>query len=194
MPASALTYHLATHVIGCLWAITCLYWIVRAFGNKKTKVRRSLLLRLVTFFLLWATFKMIQSQTGLDNRLLPVNGATELLGVLICAAGLALAIWARSILGRNWSGFVVIKEDHELIQGGPYKVVRHPRYTGLILALIGTNLALFPTERGIVLVGIWLLAFYIKARAEERILTQEFGEQYTHYKQRVTGALIPFLL
>lgn len=153
-----------------------------------------MLLRLVTFLLLWATFVAIQSGKGLDVRLVPVSGATEALGVLLCAAGLALAIWARSILGRNWSGFVVIKEDHELIQSGPYKVVRHPLYTGLILALIGTDLALLPTERGAALVLVWLIAFYIKARAEERILIQEFGEQYSRYKKRVTAALIPFLI
>jgi len=189
-----LSYHVANRIIGYLWAITAIYWIVRAFGNKKTKVRRNRLLRLITFLLLWATFVSIQSRKGLDVPILPVNDVTRLLGVALCAAGLALAIWSRYILGRNWSGFVVVKEDHELIQRGPYTVVRHPLYTGLILALIGTTLALFPTERGVVLIAVWLIAFYIKARAEERILTQEFGEQYATYKQRVTAALIPYLI
>ena len=188
-----MTYHLAAHVIGDLWTITFVYWIVRAFGNKRTKVRRSWLLRLIPVLLLWVTFGAIKSAGGFDVRFLPASGVTESLGIVVCAAGLALAIWSRSILGRNWSGFVVIKEDHELIQCGPYNVVRHPLYTGLIVGLIGTNLALLPTGRGAARVLVWLIAFYIKARAEERILAQEFGEQYASYKQRVTAALIPGL-
>jgi protein-S-isoprenylcysteine O-methyltransferase Ste14 len=152
------------------------------------------LLRILTFLILWATFATIQSQNGIDVPIISANDATRLLGVTLCATGLALAIWSRYILGRNWSGFVVIKEEHELIQRGPYTVIRHPLYTGLILGLIGTNLALFPTTHGIILIAVWIIAFYIKARAEERILTQEFGDQYTRYKQQVTAALIPFLL
>jgi protein-S-isoprenylcysteine O-methyltransferase Ste14 len=189
-----LSYHLAARIIGYLWATTTIYWIVRAFGNKRTKARRNRLLRILTFLLLWATFVAIQSHKGLNVPLFPLSDATRLCGVVLCAAGLALAVWARYILGRNWSGFVVVKEDHELIQRGPYTAVRHPLYTGLILALIGTDLALFPTARGLVLIAVWIIAFYIKARSEERILTQEFGEQYARYKQQVKAALIPYLL
>ena len=88
----------------------------------------------------------------------------------------------------------MIKQNHELIQAGPYRFVRHPIYTGLILALTGTVLALNPTGRGFLLNLSWILAFYVKSRQEEHFLTREFGEQYVEYKHRVSAALIPFLI
>jgi len=88
----------------------------------------------------------------------------------------------------------MIKHDHELIQSGPYALVRHPIYTGLILAIGGTVLALIPTVEGALVLWLWGFAFLVKARDEEHLLTSEFGEQYSNYKRRVKAALIPFVL
>ncbi len=97
-----------------------------------------------------------------------------------------IAIWARRILEKT-GRFVSVKEDHELIQRGPYRLVRHPIYTGIILAYAGTVLALIPTPRGLLIELVLILAFYIKSRHEERVMAGEFGEQYAAYKQRVKG-------
>ena len=181
-------------IIGSLWAITFVYWIVLAFGNKQTKIRQSRASRLAYVIALVAAVEFLKAQRGLHFLLLPANAATESAGLLLCVAGLALAIQARHILGRNWSGFVSIKQDHELIQRGPYRFVRHPLYTGLIVALTGTTLSLAPTAEGFLLDLVLIAAFYVKARQEENVLAGEFGENYAEYKRSVKAALIPFVL
>ena len=181
-------------IIQILWAIVIVYWIACSFGNKKTKMRQSRGSRLVYVAGAVAAAYFVSHQQGLDFLLMSVSVATQCAGVLLCAAGAAIAIWARSILGRNWSGFVMIKDDHELIQSGPYRLVRHPIYSGLLLMFAGTFLAVMPTARAGLLELVLLLAFYIKARHEEHILAGEFGGQYAAYKQRVKSALIPFVI
>jgi protein-S-isoprenylcysteine O-methyltransferase Ste14 len=114
------------------------------------------------------------------------------IGAALNLVGLSLAIWARGHLGRNWSGVVTIKEDHELITGGPYAMVRHPIYTGLLLAFVG--LALARGEwRGIFGVLIAAGAFWRKLKVEERWMLERFGDKYQTYSQRVS-ALIPFVI
>jgi protein-S-isoprenylcysteine O-methyltransferase Ste14 len=189
-----LNYHLVAQTIKNLWIILIAYWVIRSVGNKKTKNRQGGAARFYYIALLIASAYAISSNKSLHFFILPINSVTESLGLIVCVAGMALAVWSRNLLGSNWSGFVVIKQDHELIQQGPYQYVRHPLYAGLITAIFGTALALAPTAAGFLLTAVWIVAFYIKSRGEERILLQEFGERYIAYRQRVTGALIPFVL
>ena len=101
-------------------------------------------------------------------------------------------MWARHCLGRNWSRSVTIKEDHELIVSGPYTLVRHPIYTGLLTGSLGTAIAM--TEvRGLVALALIFLALWGKLRMEERWMREEFGASYKAYSGRV-AALIPFVL
>ena len=110
----------------------------------------------------------------------------------IVLAGAAFTVWARITLGRNWSAEVTFKQDHELIESGPYALARHPIYTGLIVMALGTAIndgraigfGLFVALCG----GLWW-----KARQEERIMTRHFPDAYADYKLRV-AAIIPFLL
>ncbi len=106
------------------------------------------------------------------------------------AAGLGLAVWARAHLGRNWSGIVTVKKDHALIRTGPYRIVRHPIYTGLLLALIGTAAAI-GEWRGVVAVICALIGFLRKIQVEEKRMRENFPE-YSRYRQQ-TAALIPLL-
>jgi protein-S-isoprenylcysteine O-methyltransferase Ste14 len=107
----------------------------------------------------------------------------------LTTAGVAFAIWARWHLGANWSAIVSIREQHELIRTGPYRRVRHPIYTGMLLAMAGTALVLGEL-RGLLAFAITLFAFYWKARKEEAWLTREFGESFeAHTKQ--TGMFLP---
>jgi protein-S-isoprenylcysteine O-methyltransferase Ste14 len=184
----------AATLIRHLWTIAIVYWLIRGFGNKKPKSTQGWKCRALYSVVLVGTIAFLASRKNLAHRVLPMNAETRFLGVILCAAGLALAVWARYILGRNWSGRVMIKQDHELIRRGPYKIVRHPIYTGLIVALAGTALALYPTARGVLLVLVWFVTFYLKSRLEERVLTREFGDQYASYKRGVKAALIPFVL
>ncbi len=114
------------------------------------------------------------------------------LGVALTAGGLLFAIWARLYLGKNWSGLVQVKHDHELIRTGPYRFVRHPIYSGILLALLGTSLCRRNlwgfAGLALVWVGLW-----IKSRLEERFMVETFGSQYEDYR-RTTGALVPRLL
>ena len=107
------------------------------------------------------------------------------------AAGLLFTVWARIHIGRNWSGTVTIKEGHELITSGPYAIVRHPIYAGLLLAFVGSGLAR-GEWRGVLAVVIAFLALWRKLRLEERWMREQFGPAYQAYSQRV-AALIPFL-
>ena len=114
------------------------------------------------------------------------------IGAVLTAAGLSFAIWARVKLGRNWSGQITVKESHELTTSGPYSLVRHPIYTGLLLAVLGDALARGHVQSflGVVLATITL---WRKLTIEERYMGEEFGVQYAEYKDRVR-ALIPFVL
>jgi protein-S-isoprenylcysteine O-methyltransferase Ste14 len=113
-------------------------------------------------------------------------------GLGLVVFGAVLAIFSRMTLGRNWSGVVQLKQDHELIVAGPYRLVRHPIYTGLLLLFLG-NAFMVGDWRGLVAVGIIFVSFWRKLRLEETWLTERFGEPYRLYQAR-TKALIPAVL
>jgi protein-S-isoprenylcysteine O-methyltransferase Ste14 len=126
----------------------------------------------------------------LNDRFLPRGALFPWLGTLLVAAGLGLASWARVHLGRNWSGTVTLKEGHTLVVSGPYGVVRHPIYTGLLFAFLGTALAI-GEWRGLAAFALALFAFLYKSRAEEARMRETFP-QYADYRRR-TKALLPFI-
>ena len=113
------------------------------------------------------------------------------IGAVLVVIGLLFTVWAREHLGRNWSDVVTIKVDHELVTSGPYRVVRHPIYTGLLLAFLGTAIAR-GEWRGLLAVALALWAFWRKLRVEERLMREQFGAAYEEYGERV-AALIPFV-
>ncbi len=114
-----------------------------------------------------------------------------LAGVALCAAGVALVIASRRALGRNWSDLVVLKHNHEWIQSGPYRWVRHPLYSGMLLAILGSAVTV-NTRIAYLAVPVVLLGFWVKSRQEEALLEQRFPG-YRRYRQRVK-AFIPFVL
>jgi len=124
--------------------------------------------------------------------IVPYRDSLGCLGIAITALGFALTLWARFVLGSNWSGSVTIKVEHELIRTGPYRWVRHPIYTGMIVALIGTAIAR-DEWRGVASVALLWLSFTIKRLKEEQFMRQTFGAQYNASAQ-TTGAIFPALL
>jgi protein-S-isoprenylcysteine O-methyltransferase Ste14 len=182
-------------VIKDLWILFGLYWLVSALRLKKTKKRESWLQRLLYVLPLVVAISLLSRPEAhygwLGARFVPDTAAVHWTGVLLTAAGVAIAVWARFHLGANWSGVVTLKEGHELIRTGPYTHVRHPIYTGILLALLGTAVAMGEV-RGLIAVAITTLSFYLKARREEAFLAQEFGPRFAEH-QLHTGMFLPRL-
>jgi protein-S-isoprenylcysteine O-methyltransferase Ste14 len=178
--------------IDALWVLFGLYWLLSAFKLKKTKRRESWSQRFLYMLPLLAAFCLFQPEAHygwLGARFVPASDAAGWTGVVLTAVGVAMAIWARWHLGANWSGVVTLKEGHELIRSGPYRSIRHPIYTGILLALLGTAVAVGEV-RGLLAVAIAWLSFYTKARREESFLTQEFGDRFAEHR-RHTGMFLP---
>jgi protein-S-isoprenylcysteine O-methyltransferase Ste14 len=128
----------------------------------------------------------------LDQRFVPFALWPATLGVVLGNAGLAISVWARFVIADNWSEVVQVKHGHELVVHGPYRWARHPIYTGVILMLAGTALAV-GEWRGVLAVAIAVASFWRKLRLEETAMRGEFGDAYDRYAER-TQALIPFVL
>jgi protein-S-isoprenylcysteine O-methyltransferase Ste14 len=126
-----------------------------------------------------------------SQRFLPASQVFEWIGTTLLIAGLVFTVWARVHLGANWSGIVTLKKDHELIRSGPYRWVRHPIYTGLLLALFGSAIALGEWHEllGVVFITV---GFILKLRLEEHWLGEIFGEQYARYQAEVPALLPKF--
>ena len=182
---------LVVHIIEGLWLVWLGYWIFRAFGNKRTIYARGRGMRLL-FLLLVALAWMMAGSLRLvaRHRLFYENIFTQSGGILLCTAGIALAIWARVILGGNWSGIVTLKENHELIKSGPYRFMRHPIYSGILLGMLGSVIALNPFLSGVVFMAIAVIGLRLKSLLEERIMLRTFPDQYPDYMKHVS-ALIP---
>jgi len=182
-------------IICGLWILFGLYWLVSALKRKKTKQRESWLQRLLYVLPLFVAFSLLyrpEAHYGwLSTRFVPDTATVQQIAVLLTAAGVGIAIWARWHLGANWSGVVTLKEGHELIRTGPYRAIRHPIYTGILLAALGTAVAVGEV-RGLFAVAITWLSFYIKARREESFLAQEFGPRFAEHQQH-TGMFLPRL-
>ena len=176
-----------------LWILLGLYWLVSALKRKRTKKREAWYERLRYFIPLVGAFMLIsrpEARTGwLGTRFVPFSTAVEWFGVSLTAVGVAVAFWARWHLGANWSGVVTLKEGHELVRTGPYRAMRHPIYTGMLLALLGTALGI-GEMRGLIAFAVAWLSFYWKARREESFLAQEFGGRFEEHA-RHTGMFLP---
>ncbi len=177
-----------------MWLAWGLYWLVSGFTNKANQRRESAASRLSHVLpLLVGVYLIVWPQVaipGLSTALLPDVLARYWLAVALVALGLGFTVWARVHLGRNWSGTVTQKEGHELIRSGPYAYVRHPIYTGLLAALLGSAIALGEL-RGFLGVAIVLGAFWRKLRIEEGFMRELFPGQYERYMAEVP-ALVPF--
>jgi protein-S-isoprenylcysteine O-methyltransferase Ste14 len=180
--------------IACdIWMVLCFYWLFSALRMKAVKSRETWGRRLgyvIPIALgLVLLFSSRAHYSWLGLRFAPDTTALAVSGVALTAAGAALAMWSRFVLGDNWSAVVSIRKEHELIRMGPYRTMRHPIYTGLLLALLGTALVVGEV-RGLLAVFILALGFYGKARREEALLTREFGAGFAAHA-RQTGMFLP---
>jgi protein-S-isoprenylcysteine O-methyltransferase Ste14 len=178
---------------GRVWAVWLLLWLLLAFFSKSTKRRETTGQRLQHVLpALFGFLLIFREGTGapwLTRAIFPDNPVLMLVCVVVTILGLLFAVWARMALGSNWSGTVTIKANHQLIRRGPYRFIRHPIYTGMLVALLATAI----TERlvsGLLGFVMVVLALYRKARREESFLSQEFGDAFTEHRQH-TGMFLP---
>jgi len=187
--------HYWMHLAGAAWLVFLAYWLYSARQLKTVKRREPHAERVVYLALMVTAYALVfdhwLSVGWLGRRFVPDSASIGAVGVAITFAGVALAIWARRHLGQNWSATVTLKEGHELIRSGPYGRIRHPIYTGMLVAFAGTALAL-GEYRGLLGFAIATSSFFFKARKEERYLTQEFGAQFQEHL-RHTGMFFPKL-
>jgi protein-S-isoprenylcysteine O-methyltransferase Ste14 len=176
------------------WWVFIIIWALSAFSVKPSKERQDWGGRLFTFAFLTVTFLLLAGEFswwGMNERIWPYSQPMLLLAYALTLAGLAILIWARWSLGRNWSAIVTFREQHELVQHGPYRFVRHPIYTGMMLMVAGTA-AVLGNLAGLLSVVICFLGHWWKLRREEALLTKHFPGTYPQYMSR-TKAIIPFI-
>ena len=177
-------------VIALCWAIFVAVWAVSALFVKRTVERSLGWARLAGLAGIIAVYYLVAHQfPGLRQPLWSPTASIGVIADLLTVTGLAVALWARAALGRNWSGSIAFKEDHEFIQRGPYAYVRHPIYSGLILMGLGTAVEA-DRLRSFLLLGVVIIGLAIKAHFEEQLMTRHFPEAYPQYRRRVK-ALIP---
>jgi protein-S-isoprenylcysteine O-methyltransferase Ste14 len=180
-------------IIFVLWLALFAYWVISAWGNKATVYRVNPVWRALALLAIVVVFLLIEAFPRFFHHHLYFPGAADrAAGVAVCAAGVGIAIWARHTLGRNWSGNPTIKEGHELIERGPYRYVRHPIYSGILLGMVGTGLGSGQIKH-LFVIGTTFVIFWTKLRIEESLMLRQFPETYAAYMKR-TKALIPFVV
>lgn len=180
-----------------LWAAFLVYWVIAGIfakrGADRTALGRGMTIRFALFLIIVAAlsfarrFVDLQALQWKEFHSVPMAAT----GAALSTFGALIAFAARGVIGRNWGSPGVRKTNTELVTRGPYSVIRHPIYTGILLMMVGTALGLTPTW--------WLVAvaagiyFVTSARAEESYMTERFPDAYPEYKAR-TKMLIPFVL
>lgn len=183
------------------WGAVGVVWLIAALASKRTARRETAGSRLVHIAILTAALVLLFPSLPFSAhlpmgplawRFVPDSPVIAWTGLAVTVVGCGFAIWARVLLGANWSGGVTVKQDHELIRGGPYAIVRHPIYTGFLLGLLGASLALGEL-RGIAGLALAFIGWFTKSRKEEAFMAAQFGAVYAGY-QREVKALVPFVL
>ena len=182
-------------VIAVLLIIFGVYWLISSSSIKSTKRTEPYLsglfhsiLLIVGFALIWIKWFQIGI---LEIRIIPENLIFQVIGVILVTVGVIFAIWARRVLGEEWSNNVAIKASHTLIKSGPYQFVRNPIYTGVIFAMLGMMITLGEI-RGLIGLILVLISVWHKGWMEEQLLIEEFGDEYIKYKKNVKF-MIPFV-
>ena len=173
------------------WGAFWLYWLVAAFSTKRGRGRvqwsRELRIRAVIVVVVIVLIRL-GAFRGYGLHTDPWHAGV---GLLLFALGLGFAIWARMHIGRNWGTPMTQKDEPELVTSGPYHLVRHPIYSGILAAGVATAVAL--SWHLLIVVALAGVYFLYAAMVEERYLTDRFPEDYPVYK-RSTKMLVPFIL
>jgi protein-S-isoprenylcysteine O-methyltransferase Ste14 len=181
-------------ILGC-WIIFAGYWLISALRVKAIAERQSVGSALAHRIPLGFSYILLAVRHWPPPMNLPVTPQADwarAMGSLVCVLGLFVTLWARWTLAGNWSSDVTFKQDHELIKTGPYRFVRHPIYTGLLIMSLGTALDFSKLHCWLAL-PLMTAAFWIKLRQEERLMLRHFPDDYPAY-QKQAKALVPFII
>jgi protein-S-isoprenylcysteine O-methyltransferase Ste14 len=182
-------------LIPALWLIWLAGWAIAGWHTKPVLRAERIASRLLHLIPLCLGIALLMfRQAGgpwLEIRIFPQTVWSFWIGTALIALGLAFTAWARIHLAGNWSGTVTLKQDHSLTRSGPYRLVRHPIYTGLLIAILGSAIA-EAEWRGLVALALITGSFLRKIAIEERFLTTQFGDAYARYRAEVP-ALFPRL-
>jgi protein-S-isoprenylcysteine O-methyltransferase Ste14 len=175
------------------WIVFVVYWVINAIRTRATREKESFISRYSILLIEVAGFGLLFSGSAgigfLANRFMPRTLVSAIIGSALTWIGIGLAIWARYHLAEYWSARVTIKEGHELIRTGPYAHLRHPIYSGLVLAALGSALVI-DEWRCVLGVCLVLTGYCLKACKEEAMLAQQFGDAFREH-QKHAGFLIP---
>ncbi|MEZ4808216.1 MAG: isoprenylcysteine carboxylmethyltransferase family protein [Flavobacteriales bacterium] len=178
-----------------IWLVIALVWLVLGLRSKAAPSREPWVKRMLFYWLPVAVAFLLLGpgpwfgRSWLREQFIAHSNAVGSAGLSLAVAGAALAIWARVLLGANWSLSVQRNQEHVLITSGPYRKVRHPIYTGLLLAFAG-NVLIVGDHRGLFAWALLFVAFWLKLRKEEELMLDTFGDAYRDVMS-TTGALTP---
>jgi protein-S-isoprenylcysteine O-methyltransferase Ste14 len=187
-------------ILGGLWLVFLAVWLAsstrikrRASSSAGTLVTPTVFRLLLIVLVALLIRESLVSDAGrhVQGAIFSGNWFQAVVGVALCAVGIAIAIWARFCIGQNWGMPMSLREGHELVTTGPYAFVRHPIYTGILLALAGTTLTI--GHWSIALFPLYLAYFIYAATMEERTMKEQFPTQYPVYARR-TKMLLPFVV
>lgn len=180
-------------LIPALWLVWLIGWMISSRFTKRVVRTETMTSRVLHLTPLIVGFILLTLRHAaapwLTARIYPQSPLSFWIGSVLVACGLSFAAWARIHLAGNWSGTVTLKQDHTLTRSGPYRVVRHPIYTGLLTAILGTAIA-EAEWRGLVAFALVTVSFLRKLKVEEQFLTAQFGDAYHRYRAEVP-ALFP---
>jgi len=179
-----------------MWLGYVAYWWAKSANVKETERHEPASSRIVRLVLMACAIALLSLSRVplplLNERFLPAGAWCFWIGAAVTAGGLLFSVWARRHLGKNWSQAVTVKEGHELITSGPYALVRHPIYTGLLLGFLGSAVAR-GEWRGLLAVALVFGVLWQKLKLEERWMCERFGESYEAYSRQV-AALVPYII
>lgn len=182
-------------IISVCWVVFWIYWSFATHRRHPSKRKVARTFTVLNTGLLYLGFLLVLLGRSLPGSLgllvVPQAISIDVSGTVFTIIGITFAIWSRQSLRNNWSGEVAIREGQEFICSGPYMIVRHPIYAGMLLALFGTTLV-SSTVGSILGLVLAIISLWHKAYMEEQFLMVEFGEQYANY-QREVKFLIPFI-
>ena len=187
---------IALYITATCWGLFYVYWLASAFVTKRTAVRESFIgslsyrlpVVLAGIVLVYAA----RMPKPMSAVIFPSTTPICVLVVAFSITGLVICIWARMTLGRNWSSEVVLKVDQELVQAGPYRFVRHPIYSGIIL-MFAAIVLLVGRMVGILAFSLFVYGFVVKLRREESLMLRQFPTTYAEYMKK-TRRLVPSIV
>lgn len=187
--------HAANTIIITCWVFFIVYWMASAARAKKIQERQSLasaMAHRIPVALGWWLIAFPRMGRPWNWQVIPSADLVVMAGALICVLGLLVTFWARRTLAGNWSSDVTFKQGHELIRAGPYRFVRHPIYTGLLVMGLGTAIEIGQLRCWLGLV-VTFVGFWIKLSQEEQLLLRHFPDEYPLYRKQVK-ALVPWVI